>query len=124
MRPLPIDRLPSAPEFVLGVSMIRGAPTPVVDAGALVGQPDPAPTRFITLKAGERKIALAVESVLGIRALAAASLQPLPPLLRKAGAGVIDTLAALDAELLAVIRLARAVTDRVFEAIETAEARG
>jgi len=37
MRPLPIDALGAMPPFVLGVSVIRGAPVVVVDAGLLVG---------------------------------------------------------------------------------------
>jgi purine-binding chemotaxis protein CheW len=37
MRPLPIEPLGGMPGFVQGIAIIRGAPVPVVDAGALLG---------------------------------------------------------------------------------------
>ena len=36
MRPLPCEPVQNAPEFVLGMSLIRGAFVPVVDLAALV----------------------------------------------------------------------------------------
>src|SRR5205809_310773 len=40
MRPLPIEPMACALSFVRGISIIRGAPTPVVDLGALLGTSD------------------------------------------------------------------------------------
>jgi purine-binding chemotaxis protein CheW len=36
MRPLPIKPIAGTPGFVRGVSIIRGAPTPVIDLKALL----------------------------------------------------------------------------------------
>ncbi|MEI9850835.1 MAG: chemotaxis protein CheW [Sphingomonas sp.] len=119
MRPLPAEPLAAAPGFVVGVSLIRGAAVPVVDAGALIGAREaPAFTRYLTLRAGEGSVALAVEAISGIRDLPPASMRRLPPLLRDAGAEMLSTLGALDAELLRVLKLARTVTDRILAALE------
>jgi purine-binding chemotaxis protein CheW len=103
MRPLPVEPVAGAPAFVLGLARIRGAATPVVDLGALLGAPgEPAATRFLTLRLGGRAAALAVEEVLGVRELGAAS-GPLPPLLAGAPAEAVAEVGALDGELLFVL---------------------
>jgi purine-binding chemotaxis protein CheW len=119
MRPLPVAGLPSAPPFVRGVARIRGAAVPVVDVGTLLGEAEPAASgRFVTVKAGDRPVALAVEAVLGLRTLPGASFGVLPPLLGQAEAGVVGALGALDGELLVVLNAARSVPDPVWRALE------
>jgi purine-binding chemotaxis protein CheW len=118
MRPLPIDLRfgSSAPPFVLGVATVRGVPTPVVDAAALIGaadEADAAPTRFVVLRVGERRVALAVEGVVGLRLLPAAALHPLPPLLNEANTDAVAAIASLDAALLLVLRGGRMLPDAV-----------
>lgn len=118
MRPLPIEPVAAAPDFVLGVSLIRGLPTPVVDTGALIGASEPADfRRFVTLKSGESGVALAVEEVLGVRDLPPASLKRLPPLLRDASTEILSALGSLDAELLTLLKLACTLTDRLAESL-------
>src|ERR1035437_4647165 len=68
MRPRPVEPLAGAPEAERGLSIIRGAPVPVIDLGTLLGDgEDSLPTRFVTVRTGERKVALSVAAVLGIR---------------------------------------------------------
>lgn len=142
MRPLPIDGLANMPPFVLGLSIIRGAPVPVVDAAALLGRgPEggeghgrgqgheraqrsdvnavgaPVPTRFVVLRAGERRVALAVAAVLGVRPLAPETLQALPPLLRHAGEHVVAAIGTLDRGLLTVLAGSYLVPPSLWEAL-------
>lgn len=125
MRPLPIQALATAPEFVLGAALIRGEAVPVVDAGALLGETEePRITRFVTLRVGERSIALAVEAVLAVRELPPGAFRQLPPLLDDAESGILSTLGALDAELLTALEPARTLTDSVLHALELSEAAG
>ena len=116
MRPLPIEPFASMPAFVLGVAVIRGRPTPVVDAGALVGAPAERPTRFVTIKTGARTCALAVDSVIGIGDLATGSLEALPALLDRSN-GAVSAIGAVDAELLVVLESMRIVPAAAWEAI-------
>lgn len=112
LRPLPLEPLASPPPFVLGLSVIRGAPVPVVDLGRLLGAAGaPLPVRFVVLRVAGRRVALAVEGVLGVRELDPARLQDLPPLLSGAEAGAVEAVAAHDAHLLVVLRAARTVPD-------------
>ena len=119
MRPLPVTGVPSTLPFVLGLSVIRGAPVPVIDLGALLGDlPSGEATRFVVLRLGERRVALAVEQVLGLRGLPARQFGDLPPLLKEA-AEAVSSVAALDGELALVLGSARLVPDSVWMAAET-----
>jgi purine-binding chemotaxis protein CheW len=111
MRPLPIEPVAGAPEMVRGLSAIRGAPVPVVGLDALFNSYGGVTTRFVVVRAGERRVALAVDAVLGICALAPSVYQALPPLLRDAARGAVDTIAALDSELYFVLNTVSIVPD-------------
>jgi purine-binding chemotaxis protein CheW len=119
MRPLPIEPLAGMPPFVLGLAIVRGFPTPVIDAGRLLGPIGlPSPARFVSLKLGDRTAALAVDAVLDVRSLAARAVAEIPPLLREAGADLVSAIGALDTELLLVLEAARLVPESIWGAIE------
>jgi purine-binding chemotaxis protein CheW len=120
MRPLPCEPLAAMPPFLLGVSVIRGAPVPVVDAARLLGSTTPALVRrVVTLKVGERRVGLAVESVIGVRDILATALDDVAPLLREAGEETISAISTLDAQLLLVLQGARLVPDSVWQEIDS-----
>jgi purine-binding chemotaxis protein CheW len=125
MRPLPIKSVAGTPGFVRGVSVIRGMPTPVVDLKALLENSENSPSygRFVTLKLDDRRVAIGVDSVVGLRNLDSAQLGELPPLLRDVTADLIESFGTRDAQLLLVLRAARIVPDEVWitlAAVETA----
>jgi purine-binding chemotaxis protein CheW len=120
MRPLPVERVTKAPSFVLGLSVIRGEPTPVIDLASFLSaegpsaeSADPA-ARFIAVRTGDRRVALRVEAVLGVRTLTMATLAELPPLLQQANAALIAQVGTLDAELLLVLRGAQLVPSELW----------
>jgi purine-binding chemotaxis protein CheW len=118
MRPLPTVRLGGAPPFVQGVAVIRGQPTPVVDLGRLLGgEGEAASGRWLTVRAGERSVALAVESVVGVRDLSELPVSPPSPLLGELAAARVAALGALDSELLLVLAGARWVPATVWDAV-------
>ncbi len=117
MRPLPIDVVRGTPSYLLGLAIIRGAPMPVVDAGTLLCGRPCAFTRFISLSAS-RAVALAVDSVVGIQTLDAQWTESLPPLLQQAGLDIVDSIGALDSELLLVLRSGHLIPDDVWPLIE------
>src|SRR5690242_13991979 len=53
MRPPPVERLTGTPPYVLGVSVIRGAPVPVVDVAMLVHGEAGRGNRVVTVRAGD-----------------------------------------------------------------------
>lgn len=117
MRMLPIREVAGAPRYVRGLSIIRGAPLPVVDIGRLIGDHAATPERLITIRTDSRTIALAVESVLGISAIAAEALGQLPPLLGDA-AETIAAIGTLDSELLFFLRTAQIVPEGLLMALD------
>jgi purine-binding chemotaxis protein CheW len=127
MRPLPVEPLPRAPPFVLGLATVRGSPTPVVDVGRILGPSAPTDTpafapssaRFVSIKLGERTAALSVDAVLDVRSLPSGILVSMPPLLREAGASVASVVGSLDTTLLLVLEAARLVPESAWTAIES-----
>jgi len=111
LRPLRVAPLAGAPEHVLGVALIRGLAQPVVDVARLLGEDEAEITRYVTLRIGERRVALAVGQVVGTRVLHPDELQDLPPLLRHAGQDSVRALGQIDAELLLVLDGARLIPD-------------
>lgn len=115
MRPLPAKSVAGAPAAVLGLSIIRGQPVPVIDLGSLLGSPSASPfMRFVTIRLGERRAALGVDAVLGIRELGPEVLADLPPLLREAQGELVEGIGTLDSELLLVLRAARLAPDEIW----------
>jgi purine-binding chemotaxis protein CheW len=121
MRPLPVEPIRGAPPMVLGLAIVRGAPVPVVDLATLVGagsdERHPV-TRFVSLRSGSRTVALAVESVMGVRELDGAGLQQPAPLLGTSVVEVVARVGALDRELLLVLDAARTLSEGMWQSLE------
>ena len=120
MRPLPISTIVGAPPHVLGVAMIRGVATPVIDLGLALGESSPAAfTRFVTLKNGAHRIALAVDAVVGAHLLSAATLRALPAELRSLAGEKIESVGAIGDQLLFLVEPSRLVPEQLW-AVEAA----
>ena len=104
MRPLPARPLPDSPCWLSGLATIRGQPVPVIEVAALLGGQRLPATRFITVRAASRTVALACTAVEGVRFLRT---DGLPPLARAAAADCIASVARADGELYAVLETAR-----------------
>lgn len=119
MRPLPLETLPDAPPFVLGLSRVRGEAVPVVDGGALFGRRSAeVPTRYVTLRFGVRRAMLAVDSVDGVRRVDPSVFEPLPALAGVMAGELVEAVAALDEGLLYLLREASLVPDEVWASLE------
>jgi purine-binding chemotaxis protein CheW len=117
MRPMAIEPVPHVPPFVRGVSIIRGVPVPVVDVGVLMGATGREAARWVTLRVGDRAVALAVESVEGVKDLSRSTFEALPPLLADAGTDLIAAIGTLDAQLLVVLKLSRLLPESAWQVL-------
>lgn len=106
MRPLALERNQALPACVLGTCMIRERPTPVIDLGALIGCEASTVTRFITVSAGERQVALAVDGVQGTTRVDAHQFHEAAALVC-GQSDVVRTLAVLDSKLVYLLNGAR-----------------
>ena len=124
MRPMPLENISDFPSFVLGASIIRGIVVPVISLARLLGNSsatEPAASvpagsgRFVSMKLGARRAALAVDEVIGIRSVDPGNLQDMAPLLERVEHGTIREVTTLDNELLLVLQAARLVPDSVWD---------
>jgi purine-binding chemotaxis protein CheW len=76
----------------------------------------------VTIKLGERRVAIGVDGVVGLTNLDSAQLGELPPILRDVAADLIEAIGARGAQLLVVLRAARIVPDEVWTTLAAAEA--
>jgi len=119
-RPLPLQPLTGAPSYVRGVAVIRGAAVPVVDLTELLTGTPATATRFVTMRVGERRVALGVEAVVGVQAVEDDRFAALPPLLEPARERTV-ALGTLDGGLLMLLQAGRSLLDA---AVRAADARG
>jgi purine-binding chemotaxis protein CheW len=117
MRPPPAEALAGAPSFVSGVAVVRGAPLLVVVLQRLFGGDERPPDRLVVARSGSRRVGLAVNGIVGVRALSRQLLADLPPLLEH-GSPAITEIATLDNALLLLLDAARIVPDDVFARLE------
>lgn len=124
MRPLPVQPVVGMPAPVRGLSVIRGAPMPVLDMRMLLdGLPGDDCSRFVVLKMGDRSVAITVDRVIGMQGVAASDMHELPPLLRTASAALVSAVGAVDRQLLVVLDTARLVPADFWTELASAEAR-
>jgi purine-binding chemotaxis protein CheW len=125
LRCLPVQPVPNAPAFVLGVSILRGEPVPVVDLGLLLDLPEaPDLRRLVSLRVGGRRVAIAVEEVLKVVPEATMERHALPPLLRGVAEGSVRSIGVLDHQFLTVLEAARLVPADVWSRLAPAGAPG
>ena len=120
MRPLPLEPLSHLPAFVAGISLIRGLPTPVLDAQRLLGGDAElaAHQRYVAIRLGARRAALAVDAVVGVRHVAESQLAELPALLREPRNELVLALGTLDRELLVVLERSRLLPESVWQILD------
>jgi purine-binding chemotaxis protein CheW len=144
-RPMPITRLPDAPSWVAGVSVLRGIVTPVVDARKLliddaaarsaehgsssarrkdIARPrrlSPPSPRWVALRVDDRRVALAVDAVLRAHTLLPDASRAVPPLL--AASRAITALGTLEGKLLMVLEGAPLLASDALASMEGYELR-
>jgi chemotaxis signal transduction protein len=93
-----------------------------VDIGLIVGGQAAQSSRLVAIKVATRTIALAVDTVEGIGALAPEALDEMPPLLHEAAADTIGAIGARDSDFLVVLRAGRLVPEHVLADLDAAGA--
>lgn len=91
---------------VLGTAIIRGRPTPVVDAGVLLTGNNAHGDRLVLLRVEGRPVALAVDRILGTARLSHGQLTDTPALLN-GNQNTIEAIGVLDAELVNLLNTVR-----------------
>lgn len=117
-RPLPFHPIQDMPDFVRGVAVIRGRPTPVLHLGMLLGVGSGTPgRRYVNVLLHDRPVALEVDEVLGVRALSKSQLAMTPPLVGGALTERVEGLSVLDGELMAWLDTGRLVQNELLDLV-------
>ena len=116
MRVLKAERIPGAPAFVLGVSIIRGEAVPVVDLAALLGEPASAQTtRLVLLRIDDHRVALVVDTVLDVHEHDPDALLGMPSLAGEITSGAAVAIERLDDRFLLVLDTAKLISTDTLE---------
>ncbi len=119
MRPLRVLPLSGLPPFIRGMAIIRGEPVPVVDLAWFFGGESGEIHRFVVVRVEQRRVALAVESVIGVKDLPQTELRAVPELLKKVHPESLQALSCSDQSLLLVLGSARIVPDEIWGQLTT-----
>jgi purine-binding chemotaxis protein CheW len=120
MRPLTTHPLAGTPAFVLGISILRGVPTPVVDVARLLGGERAEVARFVAVRTERGPVAFATGAVLGIRSTVADVGAQHTVLLGATPGGLVAGIARIGAEPLLLLQSMRVVPDDVWAAAAAA----
>lgn len=114
MRPQPVDRISGLPDFVDGISIIRGLPLPVLNLPRLLcGSTSTAGSqeRFVTAESDGQILALRVDEVAGIFALAEEMWRNLPSLLDGLQSEHVAALGNHDGHVVMLLRRANLLSE-------------
>ncbi|HEV7964121.1 MAG TPA: chemotaxis protein CheW [Actinoplanes sp.] len=120
MRPLATHPLAGTPAFVLGISILRGVPTPVVDVARLLGGKRAEVARFVAVRTERGPVAFATGEVLGIRSTVADVGAQQAALLGATPGGLVAGIGRIGAEPLLLLQSMRVVPDDVWVAAAAA----
>ena len=118
LRPLPLEPVQGVPDFVLGLAVLRGSAVPVLNVSLMLdegGRRDC--LRWVALRVDRRRVVLAVDTVLGVRDIDIRDFEGMPPLLKNARPGFLETLGIHDAQLLLVLNASRILPEDAWEAL-------
>lgn len=109
MRPLPVKVVSGLAPGVLGASVVRGVPMPVISLARLLRQPEEPPSRFVVLRTPGRDCVLAVDAIHSIDRMPAKTWQQMPNLLRRVESA--DEIGAEDQDLIVSLGMARILSE-------------
>jgi purine-binding chemotaxis protein CheW len=117
LRPLPLTAVAGLPGAIVGVAVVRGIATPVVDLRELLGGDTVMPAqRWVSLRIGDRQVALAVDSVAGVSDVDEGALGQWPTLLGAEGSRA--ALGVADGELMTALDAARLVPAATWQQLD------
>jgi purine-binding chemotaxis protein CheW len=117
MRPLPVQPLAGTGSTVLGICVMRGTPTPVVDVAGVLGGHTATVCRFVAVRTDRGPVALATGKVFGIQPVdTTVATGRQASLLSEAPTGLIAGVGTFRGEPLLVLRDLGVLSDEIWAA--------
>jgi purine-binding chemotaxis protein CheW len=116
MRPLATRPLAGTPPYVRGLTILRGAPAPVIDMTRLLTGVETTVDRYVAVRAGRGPIVCATGPVLGVRQVHVEPPEGPAALLSGVSRTLIAAVGTVGTEPLLLLHSIAAVPDEVWEA--------
>jgi purine-binding chemotaxis protein CheW len=116
MRPLHTRPLAGTPSYVRGLTILRGAPAPVIDMTRLLTGAEAPVDRYVAVRAGRGPVACATGPVLGVRDVEVAPPEGPAALFTGVSKALIAAVGTVGTEPLLLLHSIAAVPDEVWEA--------
>ncbi|MEU4623660.1 chemotaxis protein CheW [Actinoplanes sp. NPDC023801] len=116
MRPLATRPLAGTPPYVRGLTILRGAPAPVIDMTRLLTGVEAAVDRYVAVRAGRGPVVCATGPVLGVRLVHVQPPEGPAALLAGVSGALIAAVGTVGTEPLLLLHGIAAVPDEVWEA--------
>lgn len=120
-----VTRIANVPEFIKGVTNLRGAIVPIVDLRLkfALGEADYADhTVVIVLNIGERVVGMVVDSVSDVIALSSEHVKPAPEFGGQMNTAYLEGLASIDDRMLILIDAEAMMSSREMALVESLDA--
>ncbi len=122
-----VTRMPQVPDYVEGVSNLRGTIIPIINLRRLFGmegkeQDDE--TRTIVANVGPRTIGCKVDAVSQVIRISPDQIQPAPEIVKSEGAAYIAGFAKLDARLIILLEIEELLDPTKMEQVRQIASRG
>ncbi|MEV6303610.1 chemotaxis protein CheW [Actinoplanes sp. NPDC051861] len=116
MRPLRTRPLAGTPPYVRGLTIMRGAPAPVIDVARLLTGVEGEIARYVAVQAGPGLVACATGPVLGVQKIRVAPPEGPAALFTGVSKALIAAVGTVGTDPLLLLRSVGAVPDEVWEA--------
>ncbi len=106
IRPQPVIQVPHAPNFVEGVTNLRGAVLPIVDLHRrfnLSAREATKDTRIVVVETGQTKVGMVVDAAVEVRKVPEEAIDPLSPLVSTADSAFITGIAKVGEQRLIIV---------------------
>lgn len=117
-----ITRLPHAPEFVDGITNLRGAVIPVIDLRKRFGLPVQEPTRdtrIVVANMGTMKVGIIVDAVTQVIRIPSEAIEPPPQMSMTVNSAFIKSIAKIDDQLVILVDLPKVLSVEERESLAT-----
>ncbi len=105
-----ITQLPQTPDYVKGVTNLRGSVLPVIDLRtrfALDSKEDTRQTRIIIITMGSIKVGVVVDGVSEVLRVSDEAIEPLPPMVNSVNAAFLKGIVRLEDRLIILLELGK-----------------
>ena len=122
-----VTRIPQVPDYVEGVSNLRGTIIPIIKLRRLFdldAKEKDDETRTIVVNVGERTIGCTVDSVTQVMRIAPEQIQPAPEIVRSEGAAYIAGFAKIETRIVVLLEIQELLDPAKMEQVRHIASRG